>query len=231
MRVWVTRAEPGASRTAARLRELGHEPVVDPVLEVRPMEAAIDLDGVAAIAFTSTNGVEAFAARAVERALPVFTVGDATAEAALAAGFENVSSADGDAEALGRLLSGAGLPEGSTVLHPGGRDRAADLGGAVSPRLIVRSLALYETVEREPLAAATATDSLDAVLVHSPKAARRIAALATAFAPTVRWLTLSQAVAAPLIGAGFTLVTASARPNEAALLALLADAGPNPEAR
>ena len=62
-RIWVTRAEPGASATAGRLRALGLDPLVSPVLEVRPLEAAIDTDGAAALAFTSANAVRAFAAR------------------------------------------------------------------------------------------------------------------------------------------------------------------------
>ncbi|MEE7475054.1 uroporphyrinogen III synthase, partial [Methylobacterium hispanicum] len=32
MRIWVARPEPGAARTAARLRERGHLPLVAPVL-------------------------------------------------------------------------------------------------------------------------------------------------------------------------------------------------------
>ena len=81
-RVWVTRAEPGASRTAARLGALGFEPVVAPLLTIRTLTPVIDLSGVAALAFTSVNGVTAFAALNADRDKPVFAVGDATAEAA-----------------------------------------------------------------------------------------------------------------------------------------------------
>ena len=51
-RVWITRAQPGADSTAARVRALGHEPLVAPLLAVRPLEAeSLDLRGVAALAF------------------------------------------------------------------------------------------------------------------------------------------------------------------------------------
>ncbi|WP_284222549.1 uroporphyrinogen-III synthase, partial [Brevundimonas denitrificans] len=82
-RVWVTRAEPGASRTADRLTARGFDPVIAPLLAIRPIpQAPPDLTGIAALAFTSANGVAAFGALTPDRTRPVFTVGDATAQAA-----------------------------------------------------------------------------------------------------------------------------------------------------
>src|SRR5579864_1783939 len=91
---WVTRAQPAAEATAERLRALGVEPLVEPLLAVRPITgASVDLTGAAAIAFTSANAVAAFAALSGDRSLPAFVVGDATAAAARAIGFERVTSA------------------------------------------------------------------------------------------------------------------------------------------
>ena len=51
LRVWITRAQPGADATAERVRALGHEAVVAPLLAVRPLsDVEIDLTGVAALA-------------------------------------------------------------------------------------------------------------------------------------------------------------------------------------
>src|SRR5262245_38438369 len=87
-RIWITRAQPGADVTAERVRALGHEAVVAPLLAVRMIpDVSIDLRGVAALAFTSANGVRAFADASGERGLKVFAVGAATASAARAAGF------------------------------------------------------------------------------------------------------------------------------------------------
>ena len=36
-RVWITRAEPGASRTAARLEAMGLTPIVRPLLAIQPL--------------------------------------------------------------------------------------------------------------------------------------------------------------------------------------------------
>ena len=82
MRIWITRAAPEAEATAQRVRALGHEPVVASLLEVQAGGETPDLAGVGALAFTSRNGVRAFAALSPERNLPVLTVGDATAQAA-----------------------------------------------------------------------------------------------------------------------------------------------------
>ncbi|MDM8352398.1 uroporphyrinogen-III synthase, partial [Brevundimonas diminuta] len=91
-RVWVTRAEPGAARTADRLTALGFTPITAPLLTLEPLPGALDAvpapAAVAALALTSPNGVEAFAPLISRfRRHPVFAVGDATAEAARAAGF------------------------------------------------------------------------------------------------------------------------------------------------
>jgi uroporphyrinogen-III synthase len=226
MRVWVTRASPGAERTAAALRALGHSPLLSPVMRVKQLPAAIDLTDVAALAFTSANGVEAFAVRSPGRDLKVFAVGDATAEAAREAGFSDVVSAHGDVEALGRLVAAAGLPEGAVVLHPGGSELAGDLPSAAGPGVRVRRVALYETVARAPSEALSVMDlgGVDAVLVHSSKAARRVAAVCAPWRDGRAWYyALSPAVAAPLIEAGFEKVRAAPFPEEAALLKLLSE--------
>lgn len=222
MRIWITRAEPGASRTAEKLRALGHEPVTAPLLEVHALPGAVDLHGVAALAFTSPNGVRAFADRApgaaFGRALPVFTVGDATAAAARKAGFADVASAAGDVHALADLIAAnAGRIHG-TVLAPGPREPAGDLPGALAARgVTVRPLVLYET---RPLSPPKDMGPLDAVLIHSPKAAERLAVV-MAGQPGPAAYCISPAAAAPLAGLPFAKVEAAARPDEDSLLTLL----------
>jgi uroporphyrinogen-III synthase len=202
VRVWVTRAQPGTGRTAARLTALGHTPIVAPVLEVRALAAQIDFNGVAALAFTSINGVEAFAARWSERVLPVFAVGAATAAAVRAAGFAQVASADGDLPALARLIAAAG-PQG-LVLAPGALEPAGVLPGTLP-------VPIYETVALSP-----EVPDADAVLVHSPRAAAQVARLIAD--RSIAAYCISQAAAAPL---SQTRVSIAQAPNETALLALL----------
>ena len=111
---------------AERVRAMGHEALVAPLLAVRPLEdAVVDLTGVAALAFTSANGVRAFAERSGERRLKVFAVGAATAQAAQAAGFSTVLSADGDVEALAEGIAARRNELRGVVLHPGASEPAA----------------------------------------------------------------------------------------------------------
>jgi uroporphyrinogen-III synthase len=102
MRVAITRAMPEAEITAQRVRELGAEPVIAPLLTIVPCGYDTNTEDAQAIIFTSINGVRAFPATREARAR-ILAVGDATADAARAAGFLDVRSADGDVDALAAL--------------------------------------------------------------------------------------------------------------------------------
>lgn len=200
-RIWVTRASPGAEATAARLEALGFTPLVDPLLAVRDLSPVVDLAGVAALAFTSVNGVRAFARIEADRSRPVFAVGDRTAQAAREAGFAGVVSADGDVAALAAVILRQAARLGGAVLHPAAREPAGDLLSPLAAAgLAARRLAVYETVVREPAASTLAAiEDLEAVLLHSPKAARILAGLlCDRPAPRLRALCLSAAAADPL---------------------------------
>lgn len=224
-RVWITRAQPGAARTAARLTALGFTPVVAPLLTIRPLpdalKAAPDLNTLAALAFTSPNGVEAFAALVpvpLLRDLPVFAVGDATAQAARAAGFLDARSAAGDIHALARLIAATPhvCQNGETILAPGAREPAGDLPALLPDRIVVR-LPVYAAVETE----ASAPGDFDAVLLHSPRAAR---ALAARVAPDVALrlaICISAAAAAPLAPLNFQEIRVADTPDDASMLSAL----------
>ena len=215
-RVWITRAQPGADRTARRLTALGYEPVVAPVLTLRPLPFDPPApDAVAALAFTSANGVAAFAQAAVPfHAMPVFTVGAATAEAARAAGFTNVQSADGDAHDLARLLTEAAT---GPVLAPGALQPAADLQALTGPAVRIAPLPVYDAIATD-----TPAPAFDTVLIHSPRAGRAVAARLTPEAARGHIaVAISSAAAQPLTALPFTEIRTAAAPNEAALLALL----------
>ncbi|AYV46290.1 uroporphyrinogen-III synthase [Caulobacter flavus] len=227
-RVWITRARPGAEATAARLQALGFKPLIDPLIEVRDLPWSADLAGVGALAFTSRNGVAAFARGSSARGLPVFAVGAATADLAAEAGFSHVESAEGDVADLAALIVARRGAFAGAVLHPAAAEPAGDL---VSPLRRVgieaRPVAVYESVARAPGAETLAAlHALSAVLLHSPKAARALAALlAERPAPGLRALCLSPAVAAPLAGLSadgrLGPVAAAPRPRETALFDLL----------
>lgn len=181
--VWVTRTLPGAGLTAARVRALGWTPLLSPLLEVQLLDVAVELDEVGALAFTSPNGVAAFARLCSDRALPVFAVGDGTADAAMSAGFAEVISAAGDVHALVALINARRESFSGRLLRPGPREPAGDLDGALAAQGIQgQSCVVYETTATDLDAGSSeirrlASGDMAAVLVHSPRAGRRLAGL------------------------------------------------------
>ena len=226
--VWITRAQPGADATAERVRKLGLEAIVAPLLEVRPIaDAALDLTDVCALVFTSANAVAAFARRSDVRNLRVFTVGDATALAARAQRFASVLSAQGDVKALAAALASRRRELAGVILYPAAAEPSQDLAGALAAvGLGVRQTALYETVELAPgEALAARLPEIEGVLVHSAKAARALAAwLKQHPAPHLAAFCLSPQVARPLSRAALAIRVAAPAPNETALLSLIAPA-------
>jgi len=219
-RVWVTRAEPGAARTADRLTALGFEPVVVPLLTLAPLPGALNAapepEAVAVLALTSPNGVEAFAPLIPRfRDHPVFAVGDATAEAARAAGFADVRSAAGDIHALARLIAAEAPP--GPLLAPGAREPAGDLPALLPDRRVQR-LPVYAAFETH----APAPGAFDAVMLHSPRAARALATDLPRAASSGRLaVCISDAAAAPLRPFDFTQIRVAAAPDEPSMLSAL----------
>lgn len=224
-KIWITRAQPGADGTAERVRAMGHEAVIGPLLAVQMLtDAVVDLRGVAALAFTSANGVRAFADASGERGLKVFAVGAATALAARKAGFKSVLSADGDVAALAEGIAVRRGELRGAILHPGALEPAGDLAGALeSHRIETRRLILYETVPVEVASEAVeALSRCDAVLLHSARAAQVLAQLLKPHpAPRLRALGLSKAVVQPLSRTPMASKSFPPFPLEAALLSLI----------
>ena len=194
-----------------------------PLLDIRPLGPPVpDLSTFDAIAFTSRNGVEAFAELCHERRLPVFTVGESTAGAARDAGFTSVRSADGALADLVHLLARA-VPAGGGVLVPGARETAGDIAAMLRGTVGIRTLAVYEVIEpdRRP------PPDFDAVLIHSTRAAR---ALCLAVGPDGGRgrlaIAISAAAASALSPAGFATVAIATRPTGECVLEALGKAPP-----
>lgn len=222
-RIWVTRTQPGAQGTADRLRAFGLCPDLRPLLTIRPVAGTPLLDGVGALAFTSVNGVHEFARRVRRRYLPVFAVGDATAQAALAAGFVQVRSAGGDIDDLIALILASRQQIRGRLLWAGAREPAGDLiGGLAAGGVEAVGCTLYESVpgidEAEVAAAlGSPADPLTGCLIYSPKGARRLAEVLGPRRPDAAFVCISPAAAAPLARLGLRAVSA-ARPNETRML-------------
>jgi uroporphyrinogen-III synthase len=232
VRLLVTRPEPDGERTGAALRGRGHDVLLAPLLRVEAIACDLGEAAYGAVVMTSANAARAVAAhpsRAVLAALPAFTVGRRTAEAARAAGFADVRSADGDKADLAALLRAEYEAARGPLLYLAGEDRAGELDLAVSGIAVVTTV-IYRAAaaERFPdeVAAALAAGAIDGVLHFSRRSAeaylacgRRAGVLAAALAPLQ--LCLSAAVAEPLAAAGARAVRIAFRPDETAMLELV----------
>lgn len=225
-RVLVTRAEPGATRTRERLQALGFIPVNAATAQIAFFDADLSLAPGEALALTSPNGAAAAARILDARSAAVFAVGDATAAAARAHGFQDVTSAGRDGAALAALLKRT-RPGG--VVHVRGRDQQFDLVAALKTAgLPARAVIAYaaEPVEALSAEAITALEAGAAVLAHSPLGAERFCALLQRAGALDRLAgaacaAMSQAAAAPLRAAGAANIAVAETPDEAALLAAL----------
>jgi uroporphyrinogen-III synthase len=227
-RVWVTRTLPDARATADRVRSLGCEPIIAPLLQVQPLQPELDLNGVGALAFTSAHGLGGFVALHAERELPVFTVGDRTAELAVQAGFERVVSAGGDLGDLVALIARHRTEFAGVVLRPGAQRPAGDFVGALAGLGVpARSVAVYAATATPAAEVLAAFDGawpvgLSVVLLHSPRAAEHLCDLFRGRpAPADTAVGISPRAVAHLSRAGFAQVVCAAAPSEAAMLSSL----------
>ena len=160
MRLLVTRPEPDAERTAAALRAKGHAVTIAPLLRVEIFaDAELGAGPWAAILVTSANAAHAITAhkRVAElQALPVLAVGERTADAMRAAGFADVSSAEGSASDLTKLAA-ARLKHGEPLLYLAGADRSSDIAADLAAQnFLVSTVVVYRAVQVDVLPAAAA---------------------------------------------------------------------------
>jgi uroporphyrinogen-III synthase len=163
LRILLTRPEGRNEQLAARLRDLGHEVVCEPLIAVEPLgDDPIDLGGYDWVIVTSVTGARELRRRGRGRPGNVAAIGRATAEGLGGADLvPPVSTQEGLLEALPR---------------PAGRVLFAGAEGA--RRLLVDELdadfqPLYRTRELIPDKPLHA----DLAVVASPSAARALAAL------------------------------------------------------
>lgn len=228
MRVLVTRPELDAQGLAGIVRKLGHEPVVAPLLEIRPSDHPLPEDCAGRVLlFTSASGARLAGARGLAGAC--YAVGRATAEAARRAGFSVAGVAEGDSVALATLVAER-LSAGARLLHVSGADVAGDLEKDLGARgFEVSRFIAYEAVGAAtlPTAAATFFQGLaGAALLLSPRTAAILAQLTIAAGLQAQAgkhcaLALSEAVASQAARLSWRDIKVAVRPTQEALLRLL----------
>lgn len=235
MRLWITRAEPDASRQARSLGERGHEAIVEPLLTIRFFDdEPIALEGVQALIATSRNGLRALERRPIleeARRLPIFVVGPASAELARQLGFLAVHEGTGTAEGLLDIIDAGCQPDGGALLHLAGANLASDLRGNLErDGFQVAQPALYRAEPTSQLSSRLrqeiAGNSVDGVILMSPRTAKvymtvmREGGLVEA-ARQLHHYCLSEAVADRLDPSEGRQISVADRPREQDLLVLL----------
>lgn len=213
-RIFVFRPEPAARQTVVKAAALGLDPVSIPLFELEAFDWSPpnphDFD---ALLLTSANTVK-MAGEQLDRyrTLPVHAVGEGTAVAAQVAGLGIATVGSGGIDLL--------LAEVSPhvrLLHLCGEDRREPLGDGRS----ITSVPVYRASEKDDVSGLDALDGHTAIL-HSPRAARRLAELVDPTArTTIRIAAISEATA-DAAGGGWEEVRVASSPNDGELLALAA---------
>lgn len=235
--VLLTRPAAQADRFAAEMAErfgAALRPVASPLMAPVFLQPDLPVEPCAAVILTSETGVEAaLRLRRAGAALPdrALCVGDRTAAAARAAGFDAISAA-GDAEALIALILGDGKTRGADapLVHLRGREARGD----IAPRLTAagvptRSAIVYaqEEVALSEEARALLDGGAPVLMpIFSPRSAQLLAGQGPFAAPL--WIaSMSPAVARAAMGLTPERHVTAARPESGAMLdaigALIAD--------
>ncbi len=228
-RVLVTRPEPGASRTAARLRQAGFEPVNLPLTQIETLEHALPAGYFDAVIVTSAQALKRAITASILH-LPLYAVGETTAESARAAGFANVMTADGNIESIAALVMGSAKPA-ARLLYLCGKVRRPELEATLGEAGF--HLTAVETYDAVPVAYSNSEIAarlgglpFDAVLLMSARAAELFAELADEpdFAPffsRTKIFCLSRRIADALVQQSIWRICVTKNANEGSMLELL----------
>ena len=231
----VTRPEPEGSKLKGLIENLGYEAVVEPLMEAELLPEAIDdLDGVSALIATSRNALRSLSQSAYLHdalAIPLFAVGQGTAELARELGFERIAVGPGSVSGFAAAIAGTLDPADGLILHLAGDVLAGDLAGELQ-QLGFRVLQprVYRMKAAEALGEGTreaiGEGAIDGVVLMSPRTARIYAGLIkrhglTDAAAEVVHVCLSDAIARSLAPLGEVPVEVADSPSLNALLELI----------
>jgi uroporphyrinogen-III synthase len=235
MRLLVTRPEPDASIFAEELRGLGHEPILQPLLEFRALNVdPAKLRAAEALIITSGNCLRALEETSLfahVRDVPLYCVGAGTARRAQAMGFKNLlATADTAGQLAAKIIASGG--RNTALAHLSGERQAFDLAGALSREgFRIKTVRVYSMEACREFAPAIdamlKAGDVNGVILMSPRTAEIYVSLChrhgiADFAKSPLYFCLSKNVAAKLASLNASHVRISGKPNRTALLELLA---------
>jgi uroporphyrinogen-III synthase len=240
MAVLVTRPVADGEATARTLRARGFDVLLAPMLRFEPVAFREDRETrYGGVIVTSANALRAIAAKLEGSPLlklPLFAVGEHTADAARASGFAQVISAGSDATGLReRIVEGVkarALKKTSPLLYLAGADLARDLASELGERgftVVTQTTYRMAALAHLPddVRKAFAAHEVEAVLHYSRRSARAFIEAVREAGVEISALSLPQyclsaGIAGVLRDAGAMRVVVAASPDEGALLAVLA---------
>jgi uroporphyrinogen-III synthase len=215
--VIILRPEPGASESAARAKRLGLMPRLCPLFEARAIEwDAPPAEEFDALLMTSAQAVRLGGPQLANfRDLPAYAVGSATARAMADAGFQKIVSGDQDGSAIAARIAADGHRR---LLHLGGTTVAPFEAGPLS----IRRVAVYSIGEKADAALEPLLERGAVLLVHSPRAGNRLAALVGPQRRSELHIVAISAAALASCGPGWSSGEAPDQPDDERMLALAA---------
>lgn len=215
-RVVILRPQPGADATAHAARGLGLEALLAPLFAVEPLDwTPPGPEQFDTLMLTSANAVR-HAGPGLLRyaALPLFVVGEATAEAAHTAALNPTYIGARDVAALLEDMRRAGIRR---ALHLCGADVVAAEAECVS---ILRVPVYHARETGDAASLAARLQPGDICLVHSPRAGARVAALVPPDQRVSLCLIAISGKAVAAAGRGWADAIAAPHPTDAAMLAM-----------
>lgn len=222
MKLIITRPEKDSAALARKLRAMGHDVVIMPLLEIVAYSLIqIPDKPFAALLVTSANGVRCLAPDAVSHDLRVIAVGAQSAEAARQCGFIHVEAHGGDVEQLARWIASHLSPASGPLLYATGAEISGDLAGVLSHYgFEVYRVETYQAKAKPVRLSSVEIAACDGVLLYSPRSAKLwISGTTPQAAARLRHYCLSRAVAQTL--PQDWPISVASDPAESALLQLL----------
>lgn len=171
--VLITRPRPQAEETARDIEALGHRTLIEPLLEIRPLEFTLPRRDYGGVILTSIQAVRALVRTGVRADIPVFVVGEQVAQALRDEGFENIHITALTARGLAEEIQGDYAP----YLYVCGAETAFPMAEYLKDKGIdCEDVPVYEACAAdafsEGCAAALRSGDIAAVTLFSVRSAR-----------------------------------------------------------
>ncbi len=174
MKIIITRPAEDALPLADKLRALGHEVVIAPVLQiVARVGVEIPQRPYQAICLTSANGVRMLEKVEALKSIQVIAVGPQSKQMALDRGFLHVQAKGGDVNGLAAHVAETLQPSDGPLLYISGSQTSGDLEGKLrGAGFAVDRVITYDAKPADLSGYESEIQSSHAVLLYSPRSAK-----------------------------------------------------------